>query len=254
MFSYSYFEIFTYLFKIEFKNSAKRFYLGSLWWFIEPLLYVCAFYFVFSYLREREENYIYFLMTGIVVWRWMASSIVLSSRSVLRGKNLISSFNVSLVLFPAVDIAVGCSKFLLTFSLLIIFLIYTDNLVSFKPGEFLLVFLTSLMLVAGLSLLMSFLCPFVPDVQVLLSNMMMFLMFLSGVILPLDSLPMDEYPLLSLNPFLHVVQGYRYVTIGVGDFPYEQLMVIFLISFLVLVLAIVLLNSVRGVLTKRSVL
>lgn len=253
MFRLDYFGLFLYLYKVDFKNSATKYYLGLIWWAMEPLLYVLVFYFVFSQLRGKDGSYIYALLLGIVVWRWIQGSIIVSSRSLVRNKNIISSFNVNLLLFPIVDLAVVATKFLILLSCLLIFFQFKGVLVFHSFGKWVLLLSAAVLLIIFLSFFFCFLVPFIPDVQLILSNSMMLLMFLSGVIVPADLLPIGEYEILSYNPFIYVIVGFKAVLLGIGSFPRVELITIIFLSFLGCAVSGTVLHKANGTITKRSV-
>src|SRR6185295_12579080 len=75
--------------------------LGFFWSFINPLLLLTIYSFVFSVvlpgLHSKEiEPYALFMFCGILPWTWFASSLTEASASLIAGGNLIKK-----VLFPA---------------------------------------------------------------------------------------------------------------------------------------------------------
>jgi len=53
---------------MRFKNT----YLGFLWTAIEPLLYFTVLYVVFTSIRDREETFAIYLITGIMLFHIFA--------------------------------------------------------------------------------------------------------------------------------------------------------------------------------------
>ena len=75
--------------------------LGFFWSFINPLLLLLVYSFVFSYVMpaahdERIEPYALFMFCGILPWTWFSSSLAESAGVLISGGNLIKK-----VLFPA---------------------------------------------------------------------------------------------------------------------------------------------------------
>ena len=63
--------------KADLIAEVRRGYLGILWWFIEPLLYLSVFYVVFVFVFDRGgEDGVAFLLTGLVVWKWFSSGVM----------------------------------------------------------------------------------------------------------------------------------------------------------------------------------
>ncbi|RME59397.1 ABC transporter permease, partial [Candidatus Parcubacteria bacterium] len=51
-------------------SEARRGYMGMLWWVLEPLLYLGAFYVLSTIVLHRGgEGAVSFLLVGLVVWK-----------------------------------------------------------------------------------------------------------------------------------------------------------------------------------------
>ena len=70
-----YLEIIYYKTYADLRSEASRSYLGFVWWILEPVLYMSVFYLVFSVIRgQKDEDFILFLLVGLVSWKWFASN------------------------------------------------------------------------------------------------------------------------------------------------------------------------------------
>src|ERR1051326_4766600 len=74
--------------------------LGFFWSFINPLLLLLVYSFVFTYVLENRtegiQPYALFMFCGILPWNWFSSSLTESAGALISGGNLIKK-----VLFPA---------------------------------------------------------------------------------------------------------------------------------------------------------
>ena len=58
------------------RADASRFFLGYVWWILEPLLWVGVFYVVFvTIMGTREPDFLMFLATGKLVFVWFSKSV-----------------------------------------------------------------------------------------------------------------------------------------------------------------------------------
>ena len=78
--------------------------LGFFWSFINPLLLLLVYWFVFSVvlpgIRPIDiEPYALFMFCGLLPWTWFSSSVLEASNVLIAGGNLIKK-----VLFPAEEI------------------------------------------------------------------------------------------------------------------------------------------------------
>jgi len=83
----NYFELVFYKAYADLKVDASRGYLGTICWMLEPVLYLAAvFYAVFPVISHREEgDFIAFMLTGLVAWKWFASAVAQGDSSNANG-------------------------------------------------------------------------------------------------------------------------------------------------------------------------
>lgn len=231
----SYPSLLKYLVVADFKTDVNRYFLGFFWWFAEPLMYVAVFYLAFSHLRSGDENYIYFLIVGITVWRWLASSINNASNSIVSKKRIIGHFSLNPVVFTLSTLVTNVLKFVVLMAFVTVLLWQTDKL-QFAGIEPLLLWSASTFLcVLAVSLVAAFLVVYIPDMRIFISQGLMLLMFLSGVIFSMDNISGEIANILQLNPFLHLISSVRYLLMGPsqGSFPADILWLILLCSAMV---------------------
>src|SRR5688500_3867441 len=85
----------------ELKARYRGSFLGFFWSFINPLLLLLVYSFVFSYVMpaaqdDRVTPFALFMFCGILPWTWFSSSLAEASGVLISGGNLIKK-----VLFPA---------------------------------------------------------------------------------------------------------------------------------------------------------
>jgi len=108
----------------DLRAEASRAYIGFLWWFLEPLLYMAAFYVIFGLgLRMGGEGFVYFLLCGLVPWKWFSSTVNNGSRAIEAGAGMIHQVYIPKVVLPTIIVAINTVKFLMILPLLIVFLL-----------------------------------------------------------------------------------------------------------------------------------
>lgn len=214
-----YTEFLLYRLHAELRAEALRGYLGFLWWIVEPLALMLAFYVVFGIVMQTgKENYVAFLLSGLVFWKWFDSSVRGGSMAIMAYGNLIQQVYLPKHLFPLLVVLVNTVKFLIVLGLLLIFLL----LYGISPGWNWLGLLPLIMvqfaLGVGLAGVFAALVPFVPDLRVAIDNGMLLLMFLSGIFFDLSSVPEGVAQYLRLNPMAGLIENYRGVLLE-GQWP-----------------------------------
>ena len=87
----NYLELITVKAWADLKSEASRAYIGFLWWFIEPVLYMGSFYLLFGLgLKMGGDNFMYFLLCGLLPWKWFSSSLSNGSLSIIANAGLIN--------------------------------------------------------------------------------------------------------------------------------------------------------------------
>ena len=198
----------------EIKSEVSRAYIGFVWWFLEPLLYMGAFYLLFGIgLRQGGDNFLYFLLCGLVPWKWFSSTLNSGSRSIVANAGLINQVYLPKYIFPLIVVVINTFKFTLVFPVLLLLLVAS----SFEPSPswwaLVPILISQLLLVTSGTCLLSCLVPYLPDLRYVIDNGMLLLMFLSGVFFSVDSLAPEIRNIFLLNPIAILLECYREVLI-----------------------------------------
>ena len=235
--THRYLELVWYKALAELRAEAARFYLGFLWWIIEPVLYMAAFYVVFGLIFERGgPDFIPFLLCGLVVWKWFGSTVIISSNTIVANAGLMQQVYLPKYLFPAIVVVINTIKFLFVFTVLLVFLLAY----GLRPTEawlsLPLIMMTQLLFIASIAGLVSATVPFVPDFRLFLDNAMMLLFFLSGIFFDIGAISHKLQTIIRLNPLAVIIESYRSVLIH-GQWPDGRYMAFVLVFALVGLLA-----------------
>jgi len=196
----------------DLRVEASRAYIGFFWWFIEPILYMAAFYLIFGLgLRMGGEDFVYFLLCGLIPWKWFSSTINNGSKSIEAGAGMIHQVYLPKVVLPTIVVCINTVKFFLIVPILMIFL----TLSGFTPGVswfgLLAVILCQVVLIWSLTSFCAAVVPFVPDLRYVIDNGLLLLMFLSGVFFSIENLEEPIRTILLLNPVAVLLEAYRSV-------------------------------------------
>lgn len=191
-------------------SEASKTRLSFLWWILDPILFMSVYYVMFGVLLARgTEDFVPFLLIGLVTWQWFANTVLHSSSSINNSVGLVSQINFPKVILPSINVAVDTSKFFVVFLMLLIFLwIY-----GFSPGlQYLwlpIVLFVHYLFIVAISYLIAALTPFIPDTQHILPHLLRMVMYLSGIIYPISIIPEEFHTLFLLNPIALIASFYR---------------------------------------------
>ena len=206
--------------------------LGFFWSFINPLLLLLVYSFVFAYVMpaaqdERVRPFALFMFCGILPWTWFSSSLIESSGALISGGNLIKKVLFPAEILPIVTVLSNMIHFFFGLAVLAGFVIWYQRPVS--VGElalFPVVVLVQLILTLGFALLLAALTVHFRDLRDILSNLLTLWFFATPIIYPYflfepqkigDPTPWQSH-LIKLNPFTHLVISYQEILHFAGEF------------------------------------
>ena len=194
----------------ELKAEAQRYYLGVLWWLIEPVLYMVVFYFVFAVLFQRgTEDFVVFLLTGLVFFQWFQSTVVQCADTLPANRGLINQVHVPKYVFQVVVMLKNTAKFGVVLAVLVLFLLIYGMGPTTAWLAAPLVLAVGGALIAGVSLLVAAVTPFVPDLRVLLDPGMRALLFMSGIFYDINAFDTPYRIVFELNPVAVLIDNLR---------------------------------------------
>ena len=201
----------------DLRAEASRAYLGTLWWVLEPLLYMIVFYLVFGHLLQRGgEGFISFLLCGLVVWRWFVTSVSRGANAISANAGLMRQVYLPKYLFPAIVLVTSTLKFLIVFGLLLAYLLIFEAPPSWAWVALPLLLITQLLWSAACACVFAAIVPFVPDLKIIINNGLTLLFFMSGIFYDIGELSADAQFYFYLNPMATIIANYRLVLIEGG--------------------------------------
>jgi lipopolysaccharide transport system permease protein len=212
--------------------------LGVFWSFVNPLLSLLIYTFVFTVVMpgvrpQTYEPYALFMFCGILPWTWFSSSLLEASNVLIAGGNLIRKVLFPAEVLPLVTVLSGLVHFGLGLPILAAFLIYYR--MPIEPVDlawFPIIVLIQLVLTAGLALLVSALTVHFRDVRDLLQNLLTLWFFATPIIYPIWQAPPAVRRILNLNPLTHLMVSYQEVLFRPGPFTaWPRLLVLGGLSF-----------------------
>jgi lipopolysaccharide transport system permease protein len=205
--------------------------LGFFWSFINPLLLLLIYTFVFSVVLPNRapdtQPYALFMFCGILPWTWFSSSLLESSNVLIAGGNLIKKVLFPAEVLPIVTVLANGVHFLLGLPILAAFLLYYRHApVSLAEAAwFPVVLLVQLLLTLGLALIVSALTVHFRDIKDILSNLVTFWFFATPIIYPMTMIEAKYRWLLNLNPFTHLAVSYQEILFYPGPFGHWKWLV-----------------------------
>ena len=216
--------------------------LGFFWSFVNPLLLLLIYSFVFTVIlpgaHSGIEPFALFMFCGILPWTWFSSSLLESSNVLISGGNLIKKVLFPAEVLPIVTVLANMVHFFLGLPILALFLVYYRIPLNLSElAWFPVVVVTQLVLTLGLALVVSSLTVHFRDLKDLLANLLTFWFFATPIIYPMTLVPGVGKTLLDLNPFTHLAISYQEILFYDGPYGHWKWLVALLAASIGLFLA-----------------
>ncbi len=206
----------------RYKGSA----LGLLWSFVQPLLMLCVYTFVFSVVftvkwgveMTSRSAFAIIMFCGIALYTIFSESIMASSCLILNNQNYVKK-----VIFPLeiLTVAQVVSNFLLGtawFLLLFLGVVFIYGTVSWTMLLLPLLLLPLFLYTLGISFLVTSLSVYIRDTQYILGVILQILFFMTPIFYPITAVPEQFRIYLQLNPLTVMIEEVRKIFIF-GQLP-----------------------------------
>ncbi|NLJ19267.1 ABC transporter permease [Globicatella sulfidifaciens] len=186
-------------------------YLGYFWWLLDPLLNVLIFYFLrVVILKATGEDLAVFLAIGLVVWKWMSSTINSSSKSITRHSSIINQVYLPKAIFPIATTLSQMFNFAFGLIVIAIFLAIFGVIPGWQVIFLPVIILVQLIFLLAVSLFIGYISVFIRDIDNLTKHIVRLLFYASPVIWEGGRLAGSKYEfVVRLNPFAFIIDAYR---------------------------------------------
>lgn len=229
-------DLLIYLVTSGLKAQHRNTFFGYFWWLLDPLLNVLVYYLLVVVIFNRGgADYGPFLVIGMVVWRWISSTITTASKSIVSQTGIITQVYLPKAIFPFGAALTQLINFGFGLVVISIFLIYFNIFPGTKLLWLPIIILTQILFLTVLSLVVGFICVFIRDIDNLLNHFMRIWFYFSPVIWKTDMIPEKYSWILTLNPAYHFLTSYRNVLMYNSSPNFIELQIIGIISLIVIV-------------------
>lgn len=191
--------------------------LGFFWSFVNPLLLLSIYTFVFEYILRNDQKetvpYAVFMFCGLLPWTWFSASLMDASGSLISGGNLIKKVLFPAEVLPIVAVLSNLVHFCLGLTILAGFMIWYGHYPEWSEFVwFPVIVLVQLVFTVALGLALAALTVHFRDVRDLLANVLTFWFFATPIIYfyRMESVAKFRW-LFNLNPFFHFAVSYQEV-------------------------------------------
>ena len=201
--------------KNDFKTKYAGSYFGTVWAFIQPIVTICVYWFVFGLaLRngaDRGVPFVLWLVAGLVPWFFIQEGLTGGTSALLEYNYLVKKVVFNIRILPVVK--VFSAVFVHCFFVVIILVIYT--FMGYPPDLYALQLLyysfCTFMLILGVTYLTSSVVVFFRDLTQMINIALQVGVWVTPIMWNFSDLGLTGLltTILKLNPVFYIVQGYR---------------------------------------------
>lgn len=199
--------------KKDFVRKFSGTYFGVAWGFIQPLLTILVYWFVFQFgFRSGDVGelpFILWFICGIVAWLYISDAFSIASYSFIEYSYLIKKVKFNINILPLVKVF---SSFYIHIFFVIISIIITILFGRIPDWHIIQLFyymFASMAIVFALSLITSSLMVFFRDLNQIINLLLLVGMWGTPIAWNMSNFSPKVQFILKLNPFYYIVEGYR---------------------------------------------
>lgn len=203
--------------KNDFKTKYAGSYFGTVWAFVQPIVTICVYWFVFGLaLRNGSDKgvpFVLWLIAGLVPWFFIQEGLTGGTNALLEYNYLVKKvvFNISVLPVVKIISAMFVHAFFVLFTIILYAAygklpdLYYLQIIYYSGCVFLLVL--------GLSYATSAIVIFFRDLTQIINIVLQVGVWLTPIMWIVENTPLQGHPIimkiLKLNPMYYIVSGYR---------------------------------------------
>jgi len=217
--------------KRDFQKQYAGSYLGFVWVYLQPLLFIAVLYTVFTF-GFRSSNiangvpFVVHLIAGMIAWFYVAENLNSGTNIIKQHSFLLKKVDFRLSLLPMVKLMSSSAPHLFFIFISISVAMLNGIYPSFYTLQLVYYFFASVIFLLGINWLTSSSNLFIPDVSKAMGVVVTFGFWLTPIFWDISKIPEKYQWLVKLNPIAYIVEGYRDSIInhiGFWEKPYQTL-------------------------------
>lgn len=228
----------------EFKQKYIGTSLGQFWFFLSPVLMIAIYTIIFSDIMslklsfaQNDFSYSTYLIPGILAWTSFSTIVSTLTNSFEKKANLMKKISIPMYVFQASTLVVELVMFFIAIFLAILFLLVTNEPVSFTFFWLIPVMVLQIIFAFGFGVILSLFTPFFKDLKVAVPIILRLWFWVTPIVY-MKELIIDRFPYILLyNPMFHFIEIYHNIFIYSQAPSISMLFKLMLLAFSTLFIA-----------------
>lgn len=200
--------------RYDYRVLNKDAYLGNIWNLLNPLIQIATYWFVFGFgIRGGKDvdgfPYIIWMLCGMIPWFYLSAGITQGAGAIRNKGIAVLKMRYPVATIPLEQMLVQFYSHIMMVAFLMITLLCMGCMPSLYWLNLIYYFAYGIVFLTSLSMITSVLCMIAVDFQKLIQSTIRLLFYLTPILWSLDQMPPAVGRILSLNPILYYVNGFR---------------------------------------------
>lgn len=206
--------------RTDFANS----YIGYIWWILDPLLFMLVYVLIFQVILQTTiPNYPVFLMCSLIFWRWISTSIMQSTTSIISKRSILSQTYIPKFILPLIKIGTNSIYFIFSVFVLLVFLLIYHIPFTWHFIEIVPLFVVTFLLIYSVGLWLAHLGVYFVDVERILLFILRIWYYVSPGVYAVANVPAPLKKYIWLNPLTPIFESSRNIFLYNKSPTYEML-------------------------------
>lgn len=207
---YQYRELLKTSVKKEIRGKYKNSFLGVIWSFLNPLLQIAVYAFVFPLiLQNKQENYVIFLCAGLIPWTFFSTAISRSAFTMIENGNIIKKVYFPREILPISLVTSEAVNFLIATIIILAFVVLSGLGVTQYIIFYPIVLIAQYLIILAISFIVSSITVYFRDLQHFIGVALQLLFYATPIVYAAESIPANFAWILKVNPMSYIIEGYR---------------------------------------------
>jgi len=209
----------------ELSSRYKGTIIGAFWLFLQPLIMVIVYSFVFSVIMkvripgmDNSYHFALYLMAALMPFMAFQDAVLSASNSLFTSGSLLHKSTLPAILLPLVSMMATVVSEMVALAIIVVATYFLLQQVSWYLLLLPFLVVVRLCLSIAIGYVLAILSVFVQDLRHALGLLLTMLMFLTPILYPVTMIPAEFLPVNNLNPLYHLLDAYRAVIIR-GEMP-----------------------------------
>ena len=243
---YNYRELLKNNVKKEIRGRYKNSILGVIWTFLNPLLQLAVYAFIFPLiLKNTLDYYVIFVCVGLIPWTFFTTSISQSAYTIIANGNIVKKVYFPREILPISVVTSAMVNFLISTLIIVAFCILYGLGLTKYVIFFPVILIIQYILQLGISLMLSSCTVYFRDLEHFIQIILQVMFYATPIVFSKDSIPEAFRRIINLNPMAHIINAYRDIFYYQTVPDLKNLGILFIISTIICVIGYFIFNKLQ---------